>query len=686
MRISVNWLKDHIDLDISIPLLIDTLNSIGLLVDGKEEVEKDVILELETYANRPDTNGHLGVARELAAKLRKPLKEQIWPLTEVGEKTSDAVGIEIFEEDLCPRYSGIIVKGVKVGPSPDWLRKRIEAMGLHPVNNIVDITNYVLYSTAHPIHAFDLALLSGPNVIIRRAKKGEKLMTLDGVDLALTPEMLVIADAKKPVALAGVIGGMDSAVTEKTQDVFIESACFDPVSIRKTSKATGLQTDASYRFERGADVSCPPKAALMAASLMTQMGGKATQGIVDVYPIPRKNKTVILRSHRIPELLGVEVEDDFVVETLANLDFSLEVQQQGIWQVKVPHFRVDIEREADLIEEVARFYGYDKIPAQVPPYTVLDDVSDHRKPFIKKIRQLLFHYGMDEVINFSFADPEKEALFPTGLSPVGIRNPISSKASILRTTLIAGLLENVAWNLNRGALGAHLFEIGNVYCWDEDATEENFFLGMVTTGEIGKKYWQYSSVDTDFFRLKGACESFLAYLGYTPLSFKASTNPCFEPGHSLCLYYKGKRIGSLGRIRKNITDSYSLETKVWGAEFNLDVLFEKQPHPFQFETVVKFPSVIRDIAFIVGQNVVYEDIKAEITRLSLPFLDEFDLYDRFRGPSIPKGKVSLTLRFIFKNLKRTLQAEEVEPSIKKVIKTLKVKFGFELREGGKIDK
>lgn len=686
MKISVDWLKEYIDLDLSIPLLIDTLNSIGLLVDDNQEIQGDVVLELETYANRPDTHGHLGVAREIAARLRKPLREQTWPLTETGEQTSAAVEIEIFEEDLCPRYSGIIVRRVNVGESPTWLKKRIESMGLHSINNIVDITNYVLYSTAHPIHAFDLSRLEGGRVIIRRAKKGEKLLTLEGQDLTLTSEMLVIADEKKPVALAGVIGGMETAVSEETTDVFIESACFDPVSIRKTSKATGLQTDASYRFERGADINFPPQAALMAASLMTQMGGKATQGILDVYPKPKKSKTVVLRNHRIPELLGTDVEDDFVVETLTKLDFSLEDQQQGIWKVKVPSFRVDIEREADLIEEIARFYGYDKIPAQVPPYNALEYVSDQRRDDLHKIRQLLFHYGMNEVINFSFADPEKEILFETGLVPVAVRNPISTKASIMRTTLLGSLLENVAWNINRGAVGVHLFEIGNVYFWSDDATKENSHLGMVTTGEMGRKHWQNKHDTTDFFHLKGACEAFLSYLGYSPLTAKASNNRCFGQGYSLCLYFKGKRIGSLGRIKRNIVESYSIEQTVWGAEFNLNGLFEKQPQPFQFEAVVKFPTVIRDIAFIADENVVYEDIKAEIRRLSLPFLDGFDLYDRFQGSAISKGKASLTLRFIFKNSKRTLQAEEVEPSIKKVIKVLKGKYGFELREGGKIDK
>ncbi|MCJ7683562.1 MAG: phenylalanine--tRNA ligase subunit beta, partial [Desulfobacteraceae bacterium] len=544
MKISIEWLKDFVDVDLSTPELIDNLNNIGLLVDAVEKRDNDVILELETYANRPDSNGHLGVARELAAILNKPIKEQSWPLVETDAKTADLIDIEIYEEALCPRYTGIIVKGVKIEPSPDWLKERILAMGLKPINNVVDISNYVLYATAHPIHVFDLAKLSGRKIFVRKANKGERLRTLEGEDLALTTDMLVIADDKKPVALAGVIGGEDSAVTEDTQDVFIESACFDPVSVRKTGKITGIHTDASYRFERGADVSFPPKAALMAASLLTKFGGIATQGITDVYPKPKKNRTVLLRNHRVKELIGVSVSDEFITNILNNLGFTLENQQQGIWQVKVPSFRVDVEREADLIEEIARFYGYDKIPSLLPPYDVLEYTRDVKKTLVSKIRQTLFHHGIDEAVNFSFADPEKDVLFKVGREPVEIRNPISTKASILRTTLIGGLLENIAWNINHGAEGVRFFEIGKVYSWEEEITHEDTMLGMVITGDNELLHWQTKPEKTDYFQLKGACEDLLSHLGYSAYSFKESKNPCFEPENSICITYKGRRIGS----------------------------------------------------------------------------------------------------------------------------------------------
>ncbi len=686
MKISLDWLKDYIELDLSLPDLIEKLNMIGLIVEDWEENESDVILDIETYANRPDTLGHLGVARELAAALELGLKEQKWPLTAIEQKTSDLADVQIWDDDLCPRYSGIVVKGIQVGPSPEWLRKRIEAVGLKPVNNVVDVTNYVLFATAHPIHAFDLAKISGRKIIIRKANAGEVLRSLEDSDVALTPEMLVIADGKKPVALAGIIGGEESSVKESTQDVFIESAFFDPVSIRKTSKKTGISTDASYRFERGADISFPPQAALMAASLLTQLGGKASEGIVDAFPKPRKEKTVVLRHYRVSDLLGLEIEEEFAVRTLGSLGFQVEVQQKGVWQVKVPHFRVDIEREADLVEEIARFYGYDKIPASVPPLRVLEPPMEPKRERINKIRQLLFHAGFDEVLNFSFSDPEKEAMLRTGHKAIEIRNPISSKASLLKTTLLGGLLENIVWNKNRGAEGIHLFEIGNIYFWQNDKSRERLTLTLASTGLVGPVQWHRKSEETDFFRIKGTLESLLTYSRHEPFSFKDEDHPFFEKRFSLGLIFKEETVGYCGLLKRNLLDSYSLKDPVWAAELNLALLFEKQPYSFEYTPVPRFPSITRDVSFIADQRVDYQDIKEVVEKLNIPNLKEFDIYDRFSGPSIPKGKISLSVRFVFLHPQRTLLAKEVDDLQKKIIDSLVTKFKFQLRKGGKIDK
>ncbi|MGD9345330.1 MAG: phenylalanine--tRNA ligase subunit beta [Candidatus Aminicenantes bacterium] len=682
MRISVNWLKKFIDVEVSTARLIETLNSIGMLVDSWEERKGDVILELETYANRPDTLGHVGVARELAAALDIPLKEQDWPLIELDETSADNVDIEIYDDDLCPRYCGIVVKGVHVGPSPEWLKEKIEAMGLSPINNVVDISNYILFATAQPIHMFDLSKLKGRKIIVRKAKKEEPFRSLEGDDIVLSPDMLVIADEQKPVALAGVIGGENSAVSDKTREILIECAHFDPISIRKTGKKTGLQTDASYRFERGSDISFPPKAALMAASLLTEFGGKSTKGVVDVYPKPRKKKTVMLRHRRVSELLGVEIKKTFIVETLNKLEFVLTKKQQGVWQVQVPFFRIDIEREADCIEEVARFYGYENIPSQFPPLTAMEPPPDPKERQIRRARQALLRCGFDEVVNYSFADPANEEKFQSGRKAISIRNPISTKASLLRTTLLEGLLETVVWNLNRDADGIHIFEVGNIYFWDNNSCSERLSLGIVTVGWLGTNNWQKERAQTNFFYLKGACESVFSLLRYEPIVCSNGHHPSLEKESALSILLKGKKVGCIGTVRKDICSSFSIKETVWAAELDLDGVFQTQPRPFEYIPVIRYPKVVRDISFIADRNISYQNIKETLEELSIPNLERFELYDRFAGESIPKGKVSLSFRFLYHHPQRTLLAEEVDASQEKIIKALSSKYGFQLREGG----
>ncbi len=685
MKISLDWLREYLEGEIPAPQVIKTLERIGLMVEGREEKDGDIVLEVETYSNRPDTLGHLGMARELAAALGIGLKERGWPLSELSTRTADLVDVQIWDEDLCPRYCGAVVRGIKVGPSPAWLRKRIESMGLNSVNSVVDVTNYVLFSTSHPIHAFDLDKIGGAKVIIRRAKKGERLVCLDGTDLNLAPDMLVIADEAKPIALAGVIGGQASAVTEETKDVFIESAYFDPVSVRKTRKAAGLQTDASYRFERGADIAFPPRAALMAASLLTQFGGRVCKEPADVFPLPPKKKGIVLRQRRIAELLGVEVDKDSLLKTLRDLEFGIEPQQPGVWQVRVPTWRVDIDREADLVEEAARFYGYEKIPSVLPPLKIVDPIPDKIRERARQIRPLLFHYGFNEVINFSFSDAEKERLFSTGLEPIGIRNPISARTSLLRTTLLGGLLETAAWNRNRGLEVIQVFEIGKIYYREEQAFRERLALGLLSTGLRDEPDWRRPGRAADFFHLKGECEALLEQLRYGPFSFEKAEHPFFEPGSCLALSFKEEKIGCLGHVAGRIQEAFDLKQPVWVAEIDLDLLFGKQPQPFSYQPVPKYPSIIRDVSLLVPREVAYQDILKAVEKLPLPILEEVRLIDRYSGESVPLDKVSLSFRFIYRHLQRTLLAEEVDRAELQILNHLQRGFGVQLREGGKID-
>jgi len=683
MKISLNWLKEYVDVEIPLRDLLDRLMMIGLICEEWAELANgDVVLDVETYANRPDTLGHLGMAREIAVMLDRPLREPAPPLVELPIRTTEAVDVQVLDEDLCPRYTGLVVKGVKIGPSPDDIQAKIEAMGLKPINNVVDISNIVLFATGQPIHMFDLAKVAGPRIVVRRAMRGEILRTLDGKDAALGPEMLVIADEKKPVAVAGVIGGEASGITDATQDIFIESAVFDPASIRRTRKALDIQTDASYRFERGADIGFAPRAAALAASLLGVFGGRASGDIIDVYPKPRKAKDVILRSRRTAELLGLAVPDEFIEKTLAALGFSLKPTAKGAWRVQIPTFRVDVVCEADLIEEIARFYGYDKIPVELPPFEVLDAPTSNRAR-IDRLSQRLFHFGFDEVINASFADPEKEKNLGTGRTPVAFRNPFSVHASILRTTLLGGLLDNLRHNRNHGAEGVHIFEIGRIFHWTEESVHvEETALGLLSAGPLASPQWRDKSGETDFHHLKGAVESVFECLRYAPLAFERTEHPSYEGRTALALLFKGERLGIIGRVRESLLAATGVAGPVFAGEIDLSLLLEKKPGAFAYEPPPKVPAVVRDLSFLVDGDVSYQDIKSAVDRAGVAFLEAFDVIDRYAGPGVPAGKTSLSLRFVFRNPQATLLAGEADKSEQKIFKTLKSAFRIQLREGG----
>lgn len=682
MKISIDWLKDYVAVDEPYATLVDKLNNLGLKVVDWEERDGDAVFELSTYSNRPDTLGHIGIARELSPVLGKQLKEPELPLVEENKSITDFFDVQVWNEELCPRFCSRIVTGMQVGPAPEWMQRRLRMIGVEPVNNIVDTAHYVLFATGYPIFVYDLAKLRGSKIIVRTAQKDEAVLHLDDKKIELSSDMLVIADEKMPVALAGIKSGKMVKITEKTSAVLLESAYFDPAAIYQTCQKTGLFTDASFRYERGMDITSPPQALRMAASLLAAQGGKPQQGMLDIFSRPRKAKTVILRKHRITEFIGIELEQDFIERVLTGLGFKMELQQPEIWRVQVPSFRLDIEREADLIEELARFYGYEKIPAQLPAMFSSYPITEEKRKLAQGLRRLLFHEGFDEVVNSSFFDPEKEVIFHTELKAVEIQNPLSPKTALMKTTLIGGLLENLAWNWNRGAEGVHIFETGKVFFQKDEDFVEQQTLALATAGIIGSKHWQQQTEKTDYYSLKGSCEALLYYLGFTPVSFTPAEHVFFYSGHSVAIKAKGKQIGILGLLRESILEAYSLKEKVWAAEIDLEALFEMQPQMFHYTPVSKFPSVVRDVTFIADLGITFQEIKTAMAGLSMPNLEKFEFIDRFEGSVIPRGKVSLSLRFTFRDLNKTLQAAAVDNLLKRIIKNLQNTFNFQLREGG----
>ncbi|MDW7760784.1 MAG: phenylalanine--tRNA ligase subunit beta [Acidobacteriota bacterium] len=686
MKINLEWIKDYVKADLPPAELVEKLTAIGLVAESVEDRGGDPVLDLETYANRPDTLGHRGVAREISAMLGLTFEDPVPPVAEFSQKTSSLVDIQILDESLCPRYCGLVVKGLKVGPSPEPLRRRIESMGLKPINNVVDVSNAVLFATAQPIHIFDLSRIAGSRIIVRKAQRGEKLRTLEGTTVDLAPDMLVIADEDKPAALAGVIGGEDSGVTESTVDVFIESACFDPVSVRKTARRLGLSTDASYRFERGADIDFAPQAARMAAAMLNAFGGRASRGVLDVYPKPRKPRSIVLRRSRVAHLLGVDVPADFIVRLFEALGFKIADERKDVWKLGIPSFRVDIEREADLIEEIARFYGYDRIPSVVTPLRTYEPPRNRKRRTIQKVRDILFHQGFDEVVTYSFSDPEKEAVIGGDLDPVSLKNPISTRASTLRTNLLMGLLETAAWNTNRGLDGVHIFEIGNIYCRDEDVHHENLTLGLLNMGAVGGPHWLEKSRPADLFDLKGAVEAVLGGLRYHLFGFERASFPWFEDGTALAVHYRGEKIGSMGRVARKILEKWDLDGEIFTADLNLAAILAKQPPVFRLAPLARFPGAVRDLSILVGRSTGFEEIRKVLNRFEIPLLEGFELSDRYVGPGVPEGKVSVTLRFYFRHPQRTLQTEEVDKAEQSILGHLKTGLQAVLREGGQIDK
>ena len=680
MKVSVNWLRELVELDCSDGELIKGLNKIGLMVEEAVEEEEDLILDIETYPNRPDTLGHIGIAREISTYFKKPLKELSLPINWIEEPVENFVEIIIKDEDLCPRYVGMVVKDIEVRESPDWLKKRLESLGLRSINNVVDITNYVLLLTGHPIHAFDLEKIEGRKVIIRRALPGERVLTLEESEEELSQEMLVIADSKRPIAIAGVIGGEESGIKEDTRSVLIESAYFDPISIRKTSKKLGLITEASYRFERGADIEFPPRAAQIAASLLSSFGGKVAKGLIDNYPKPRKQKSIIFRVRRAEQIIGVPLEKEFIEEILCSLGCRIDKTNQDVWQVQPPSYRIDLEREIDLIEEIARFYGYERIPSQLPLLKITESPFNSKREKIEQIRRILTSFGFDEVINYSFTSPEKDNFFKDERSPVNLRNPISALFSQMRTSLLSGLLHNISWNLNRGAEGISVFEIGKIYEWIEEKPSEHLSLGIACSGIIRERHWKERVKKADFFLLKGTVESLLEELKLLPFSFEKENCNYFEESFSLSINVKGERIGQIGLIKKNIREAFEIEEEVYAAEINLESLLNKSIPLMKFKPFSKFPSIVRDLSFVIDKERSFKEIEEEIRKVAPPILRKFVLYDYYIGPSIPAGKVSMTIRFVYSHSGKTLSAEEVQVVHNRIFEDLRNKFDIKLRE------
>ena len=673
----------------------------------------DVVFELEITPNRPDCLSLIGVAREIRAETGNALKLPQVDFNEDETDIREMTSVTIEAPDLCPRYAARVIRGVKVGQSPAWLQHQLESVGVGVINNIVDITNFVLMEYGQPLHAFDYHKLTENRIVVRRAAAGENLTTLDEIARELTPDMLVIADAEKPVALAGIMGGYDSEITETTCDVLLESAYFNPSSIRATAKALGISTEASYRFERGADPGVVLAALDRAAQLIAELaGGSICKGIADVYPGQQPLRRIQLRPERVNFILGTALEAAEMVQILRHLGFDIEESrpevaptgtkkdrdpevaptEKSVFQVTAPTFRSDITREIDLIEEIARVYGYDNIPTTLPKGDIPVPVPNPSTEVRKHIKYFLLAAGMMEAINYSFCDPNCfDKIRFTADNPLRdalkLRNPLSPEMSVLRTTLIPSLLENAQHNRNHQIDTIALFEIGNVFIQDGGSSRSDLRIATlepervtgILAGQIGDGVYSNPYREPDFYDIKGLVEGILEVCGIVDYTLQKTDAPTFHSGRNAAVLLDDRQLGTFGEAHPEVLENYDLPYKAYLFDFDMEALVDAAIFAKRFEPIPVYPKVERDLAIVVDKELLSDIPTGLIYATGGELVESVRLFDVYEGEQVPEGKKSLAYAITYHSATETLTDKAVNALHDKVVKRLNQELGAELR-------
>ncbi len=643
----------------------------------------DYRFEVDVTANRPDLLGHWGVARELAPGGEADLRLAEFPaqpslgagLTSAGREGSTAgVTVRIEDPDGCPRYMGAVIRGVKIGPSPGWLANRLRALGLQPINNVVDATNYVLYELNQPLHAFDLAALRGPEVVIRRARPGELLRTLDGKNRTLDAEVLAIADAEVATALAGVMGGEESEVGEKTRDVFIECAYFNPKRVRLGARRLGLDTDASYRFQRGIDPEGLPRAMNRVLELiLTIAGGKVDGDIVDVYPTAVATRTARLRPRRVESLLGVELSRETIRACIEPIGFDLQDDGAEAFTVQVPSWRPDVEREVDLIEEVARRYGYDKFPDEMRAFRPTTVPEDGYVDAFSRLRELLVGLG--------FLEARSSPFVPQGEGEVRLLNPLSEREDHLRRDLLSGLLHRVEYNFARGERDVRLFELGTVFrASDGPLPDERIRITAAWTGSRHPPHWSDDGGDWDVWDLEWTLSQVAALAA--PGAEVRPLDPGGDSGRAgferplVVVTPEGRELGRGGRMPAGRVDAPRWAGAVWGLELEVE---PEARRPVLYRALPSFPAVERDIALLLPKRLLSAEVGAVIREAAPAFLETLSVFDVYEGENIPSDRRSVAWRLRFRAADRTLTDDEVEGAMGRITAALEEKLDVAIR-------
>lgn len=670
MKISLNWLNDYIKIDCSAEKIADILSDLGFPCEGIENLDDDVVIDVEVTSNRGDCLGYIGIARELAAVTGNELKMPEIVLDESDKDVTEFASVEIEEPDLCGRYTARIIDGVKVGPSPDWLRKRLEAVGLRSVNNVVDATNYAMIETGQPPHAFDYAQIAQGKIVVRKAIAGERLISIDGTQCDLSTDMLVIADVQGPVAIAGVMGGLDTEVSEKTKTVLLEDAYFAPVSIRTTSRKLGLPSEAAFRFERTVDIAMVAWASKRTAQLITKAaGGKIAKGVVDIYPSKPTQKKVTLRLSRLNTLLGIKVPAEETIRILSALCFKPKVKDDLI-TCYVPSWRSDIYREADLIEEVARVYGYNKIPTEQKIKIEVVPIDTRRK-MVESLGTYLNGCGFYETINVGFVEHSIAELFnqTSGKQHLAVKDESRKSANLLRRTLIGSLLGVLKTNVNTKNLPCRIFEIADTFV---PAIGQSDGLPIEKTKLA-------LACDSDFRDMRGVIEGLIK-------SIDQDSDIIFTPANLIWaqtgaqINVNSQAIGTAGIVSKTVMEKFNFkDLSPCAAEMEFEQLLTLQRGDIEVRPIPRFPAIQRDLSIVVDEAICWSDITKAVKKKAPSELEEIQFVGIYRGKGIPDGQKSVTLSLRFRDEVGTLTHQTVDGFEADIVEGLAKSVGAVLR-------
>lgn len=668
-------------------MVLDTPLPNGTPLAKLFDLEPIPVLEIGLTPNRADAASHLGVARDLRALLNRPV---VFPeTTTLAASSPSPIMVQVEDSAACPRYAGLYLEGIKVGPSPDWLQTALKSIGLQPINNVVDVTNYVLHELGQPMHAFDVQKLSGNTIHVRRARVGEELITLDKSLQKLHAEDLVIADEKGPVAFAGVMGGLHSGVSPETTAIFLESAYFHPAEVRKSAQRHGLKTDSSFRFERGTDPWMPFKALERAAHLLIQVAGaRPAHAPVDFYPSPIEAQTFAVKTRNIHRLIGKELALDTIYQILNQLDIQTTPGEnyghpgfEETFTVSVPPYRVDVCREADIVEEIIRIYGIDNLSIEGPLKTDFISPRSGLGSEQKAVRagQYLADLGFFEVVTNSLSNPaysSKIEEIDAG-KYVHLLNPLSEELSVMRQTLLFSGLEALAWNINRRQNNLKLFELGKVYQKTENGYSEGYRLGLFATGLVQENSWETGKKEVNFYHLKKWVSNLLQRLGHQALQWKSECGSAFSYG--LSLYAKGKKLGELGLVSPSLSSGFGVQQAVFAAELDWDLVLKSIPAPGNTQEISKFPEVRRDLSIVLDKSVSFDRIEQIVRTQAKGLLKALWPFDVYEGEKIAPEKKAYAISLTLQDSEKTLTDNQIDRTMQNIMQKLEGELGAVIR-------